>query len=75
MSRTAKPLKPQRAPSPRVALYPGDIERRYRISNTSRQRWERQRKLPPRDFNVGGKPKGWKLETILAAERGEYAPA
>jgi hypothetical protein len=66
-------MKPQRAPAPSVALMPADLEHRYRISNTTRQTWEREKKLPPRDFYVGDKPRGWLLETIMKAERGEYA--
>jgi hypothetical protein len=67
----SKQLKPQRAPAPSIALTPAEIEHRYRVSNTTRQRWEREKKLPPRDFFLGGRPKGWLLETILKAERGE----
>jgi hypothetical protein len=68
-------MRPQRAPAPSVALMPADLEHRYRISNTTRQTWEREKKLPPRDFFVGGKARGWMLKTIEAAERGEYVAA
>jgi hypothetical protein len=74
-SPAKKQLKPQRAPAPRVTLTPADVEHRYRVSNTTRQRWERERKLPPRDYFLGGKAKGWMLATIEKAERGEYAAA
>jgi hypothetical protein len=68
-------LKPQRAPAPSVTMMPADLEQRYRISSTTRQTWEREKKLPPRDFFVGGKPRGWMFTTIEKAERGEYAAA
>jgi hypothetical protein len=75
MSRVEKPLKPQRPASPGIALSPAEIEQRYRISNTSRQRWERTGKLPKRDFFIGGKAKGWLLTTLERAERGENVAA
>jgi hypothetical protein len=75
MSRTAKPLKPHRAPAPSLTLTPLELEFRYRISNSTRQRWEREKKLPPRDYFLGGYAKGWMLKTIEAAERGEYVAA
>jgi hypothetical protein len=68
-------LKPQCEPAPSIALTPAEIEHRYRVSNTTRQRWEREGKLPKRDFFLGGKAKGWMLTTIEKAERGENAAA
>jgi hypothetical protein len=70
-----KLLKPQRAPAPGIALSPAEVEHRYRVSNTTRQRWERQGRLPPRDFYVGGKATGWLMTTIERAERNEIAVA
>jgi hypothetical protein len=76
MSRTGKRiLKPQREPAPSVALTPAEVEHRYRVSDTTRMRWERLGKLPKRDFFIGGKPRGWLLETILRAERNEKPAA
>lgn len=57
--------------SPRVVLWPKDVESRYNISTVSRWRWERQQKLPPRDVHIAGKPAGWYASTIEAAERGD----
>ena len=74
-SPAKKQLKPQRPAAPGVALSPAEIEHRYRVSNTTRQRWEREGKLPKRDFFIGGKPRGWLRDTILRAERGKTVPA
>lgn len=57
----------RRADEERRALWPKCLERRYGISSPTRWRWERDRKLPPRDVNIGGKT-GWRPETIEAAE-------
>ncbi len=51
-------------------LWPKAIEERYNISKTTRWLWEQQGKLPPRDVYVGGRPMGWKPETIERAEAG-----
>jgi len=68
-------MRPQRAPKPGVTLLPREIAIRYRIADYTRSRWEREGKLPKRDFFVGNKPRGWFLETILKAERGELETA
>jgi hypothetical protein len=73
MGRPAKVLKPYRAPASPVALTPADIVHRYRISNWSRLRWEREGRLPKRDFFIGGKAVGWLTETILKMEAGDSA--
>jgi len=75
MARPSKPLKPRRAPKPSVALLPKEVAIRYRIADYTRSRWEREGKLPKRDFFIGGKPRGWKLETLLRAEAGEVETA
>jgi hypothetical protein len=75
MSKSAKPLKRQRAPAPSVALLPAEVEHRYRVSDTTRMRWEREGKLPKRDFFIGNKARGWLLTTLEKAERGENAVA
>jgi hypothetical protein len=49
--------------------WPKDLEVRYSISSVTRWTWERQKKLPPRDVHVGGKPVAWYIETIENAER------
>ena len=62
---------PAPKPSPAVVVWPGDILTRYGISAITRWRWEREGKLPPRDFMIGGKVIGWHPATLEAAERGE----
>lgn len=51
-------------------VWPGGVELMFDISPATRWRWERIRKLPPRDVFVGGKAIGWKPETLEAAQRG-----
>ena len=51
-----------------VVIWPKGVEVRYGISAPTRWRWERDGKLPARDFNIGGRT-GWRLETLDAAER------
>jgi hypothetical protein len=41
MARPSKPLKPQRARTPGVALLPKEVALRYRIADYTRSRWER----------------------------------
>lgn len=52
-------------------IYPTDLQERWGYSKSTLWRLEKDRKLPPRDFFIGGKPVGWKPETIEAHERGE----
>jgi predicted DNA-binding transcriptional regulator AlpA len=61
--------------SARVILWPKDVEVRYSISTVSRWRWERAKKLPPRDVHLAGEPVAWYLSTIEAAERNTGASA
>jgi hypothetical protein len=75
MGRPEKPMKPQRDPASAVAWTPTDLMHRYRISPATRRRWERERRLPPRDFFLNGEPYGWRVETILRMERGEVETA
>jgi predicted DNA-binding transcriptional regulator AlpA len=69
--------KPQRKRSlplaERPILRPQDLELRYNISAPTRWRWERDGRLPPRDVFIGGKPEGWRRETLEAADRGPRA--
>jgi hypothetical protein len=59
----------------KVVVWPCDLERRYGISVSARYCWERDHKLPARDFFVGGEAVGWHLATIEAAERGQAVAA
>jgi hypothetical protein len=73
---TLEATLPTRAPKrPRAAgtaiVWPRGIEDRYGISAVTRYRWERAGRLPARDVIVGGKPVGWKPETLERADRGE----
>jgi hypothetical protein len=52
-------------------VYPRGVEERYGISAPTRWRWERDRLLPARDVFMGGKPIGWRPETLEAADRGQ----
>ena len=52
-----------------AVVWPSGVEQRYGISAVTRWRWEKQGRLPPRDFEVGGKT-GWRPETLAAIERG-----
>lgn len=49
-------------------LWPLNVERRFCISKTTRQRWERDGHLPPRDLIIGPKS-GWLLSTIVDFEQ------
>jgi predicted DNA-binding transcriptional regulator AlpA len=66
-----------RAPRTGTAVvWPKGVQERYGISAPTRWRWEKAKRLPPRDVYVGGVPIGWKPETLRAAERGPAtAPA
>jgi predicted DNA-binding transcriptional regulator AlpA len=55
-----------------ACIWPRGVEQRYDISSPTRWRWEKERRLPPRDVFVGGRPVGWRPETLDAADRGEY---
>jgi hypothetical protein len=52
-------------------IWPLGIQKRYDISAPTRWRWEKCGLLPPRDVFVGGRPIGWKPETLDAADRGK----
>jgi predicted DNA-binding transcriptional regulator AlpA len=48
--------------------WPRDIEQRYDISAPTRWRWEKNGRLPPRDFFLAGRADGWHRATIESAE-------
>ena len=52
-------------------IWPRGLRDRYGVSAPTLWRWERAGKLPKRDVFLGGRPIGWRPETIERAERGE----
>jgi hypothetical protein len=52
-------------------IWPRGLEVRYGITGATRRIWEKKGLLPKRDCFVGGKPAGWRPETLVRAERGE----
>ncbi len=54
----------------RSVIWPGGLEERLGIAPQTRWRWEKEGRLPKRDFFVDGRPVGWKPETIEAATKG-----
>ena len=65
---------PKRArPGGTHVIYPRGVEQRLGISDTTRWRWERTGRLPPRDVYVGGVAVGWRPATLEAAENGAGA--
>jgi hypothetical protein len=70
---TAKPAVKQCRTLGTVVVWPRGVEHRYGIKPVTRWRWERDKKLPPRDVFVNGVPIGWKPATLEASERGEHA--
>lgn len=74
-------MSPRKNPSTRVAnestparlgthlVRPAGVQKRYGITHVTRWRWERDKKLPPRDVFIGGKAVGWRPDTLDAAER------
>ena len=62
--------KPQRGPREGSRIvWPKGLEARFGVSAITRWRWEKSGKLPPRDVFIGGLAKGWRPETLAAAER------
>jgi predicted DNA-binding transcriptional regulator AlpA len=53
-----------------ACLWPRAVEAYFGISSPTRWRWERLGLLPPRDVFVGGRPVGWRPETIERAAAG-----
>lgn len=56
-----------------LVVWPRELCQRYGIDPCTRWRWERSKRLPPRDFYVGGKAVGWRRETLEVAEAGPAA--
>lgn len=76
MSKSRKAKKIVRAPKrPRLegtsVVYPIGLEKQLGVSSPTRWRMEKDGRLPKRDFLIGGKPVGWRPETLQAA----FAPA
>jgi len=63
-----KPITSRSGPTQGTGVtWPRGVEVRYGISATTRWRWERLGKLPPRDIDVGGKT-GWRPSTLDSAD-------
>ena len=54
-------------------VYPRGAQEQLGVSAPTRWRMERDGRLPPRDVYIGGKPVGWRPETLEAAQRGPGA--
>jgi predicted DNA-binding transcriptional regulator AlpA len=68
----ASTTRAKRAP-PAVApdvVYPGGLQKMLGVSLATRWRWERDGRLPPRDFFIGGVAVGWRPQTLEAAFAG-----
>lgn len=65
--RTDKAKRGPRAGS--AVIWPGGVEEMFDVSPPTRWRMERDGRLPPRDYYVGGKAVGWRPETLDAASR------
>jgi hypothetical protein len=53
--------------SDRLVIYPSELERQLGIARKTRWKWEKSRKIPPRDFFVQGEAVGWRPSTLEAA--------
>ncbi len=51
-----------------AVIWPGGVQERYGVSHITRWRMERDGRLPPRDFFIGGVAVGWRPETLAVAE-------
>jgi len=71
-ARTRKPSKISQRRA-KAIVWPLGVEQRYDISTGTRIRWERMGILPKRDAFIGGEAKGWRPETLEAADRGNLA--
>jgi predicted DNA-binding transcriptional regulator AlpA len=69
MDPSASARSAERAQDRPIVLWPSDVEQRYRISDSTRSRWEKTGKLPPRDVHLGGEAVAWYATTIEGAER------
>jgi hypothetical protein len=74
MTTATRTRKPSEFRSVGTAIvWPLGVEQRYDISTGTRIRWERTGILPKRDAFIGGEAKGWRPETLEAADRGNLA--
>jgi predicted DNA-binding transcriptional regulator AlpA len=71
-SKKRMPKAARKPKTPRLAgsavIYPRGLEERYGWSAPTRWRAERDGRVPPRDFFIGGRAVGWRPETLAAAE-------
>jgi predicted DNA-binding transcriptional regulator AlpA len=51
-------------------IYPSGLLARWGITASTLWRWEKSKRIPARDFFIGGEAVGWRPETIEAHERG-----
>jgi predicted DNA-binding transcriptional regulator AlpA len=56
-----------RSKRPQGVIWPGDLERFYGISLSTRWRWEREGQLPARNVHIGGG--GWLADTMPEVAR------
>lgn len=74
MTTATRLRKPSEFRSAGTAIvWPLGVEQRYDISAGTRIRWEKMGVLPKRDAFIGGEAKGWRPETLEAADRGNLA--
>lgn len=57
----------------RTGLYPHELEHRWGRGSVTIWRMQRDGRLPPRDWFIGGKAVGWRISTIEALESGKAA--
>ena len=63
--RRCRPLEGSRI------VWPGGVAERYGVTHYTVLRWEKSGQLPPRDVYIGGRPMGWRPETLDAADSGK----
>jgi predicted DNA-binding transcriptional regulator AlpA len=68
-----RPKRTARGGAGTHVVWPVGVELRYGITKATRWRWEREKKLPPRDFYLDGEAVGWRPATLDAADAGELA--
>jgi len=76
MSKEPKPRKAKRGPREGTSVvWPRGVAARLGVSSITRWRMEKDGRLPPRDYFIGGVAVGWKPETLERAARGPAAEA
>jgi hypothetical protein len=58
-----------------AVVYPVGVEQKLGCSKNTRRRMERDGRLPPRDFFIGGKAIGWRPDTLATAFAGGRSAA